>query len=363
MHSIFINTDAALEVLCERLAEQPVLALDTEFMREKTYFAQLCLLQVSDAYGIACVDPLALKDISPLLAILYDPSKTKVLHSARQDLEVLYDIRHELPENLFDTQIAAMFLGYGEQIGYAPLVHEQLGVLLSKSQTRTDWSRRPLDTHQLDYAADDVRYLLPLSQKLGQQLELRNRLSWFQEESLALSSISMMNREGENLWQRVKSWQSLRGQALAFLQQLAQWREAEAVSSNRPRRWILDDAVLLALAERQPKARDALAALMPAKAMERYADTLLVLLAEARELAPALWPQPPTVGELTGSQKARFKLLQLKIQEIAEREGIPPSLLAKRRDLERLARGDTPPTLQTGWRSDLFAEVLMAVPR
>ena len=358
IEAVFIDTESALHELCQRLSQQPVLALDTEFMREKTYYAQLCLVQIADDSGIACVDPLALEDISPLLTVLYDPAIVKVLHSARQDLEVLFDLRHDLPQNLFDTQIAAMFLGYGEQIGYAGLVKEKMAVELGKTQTRTDWSRRPLNPQQLAYAADDVRYLLPLYRQLGKELEDRQRLQWFQEECQALSEVSILGRDSESLWQRVKNWQVLRGQELAFLRLLVEWREAEAVSSNRPRRWILADEVLLELAKLQPVDLAGLTGVVPEKVLQRYGQPLLEVMAQARVMAVEEWPRPAAKSELTAAQKARLKQLQANTRRVAEKLDIPPSLLAKRRELERLARDEPAPQLQSGWRQALFLEII-----
>jgi len=170
MKEIFVDTPEALAALCDSLRGCEALALDTEFLREKTYYTQLCLLQIASDELIACVDPLALETIDPLLDIFYDPQVTLVMHSARQDLEIFFDLRGGLPGPVFDTQVAATLLGYGDQIGYANLVREFTGVELDKQHTRTDWSRRPLGEGQLRYAADDVRYLLDIYREQRRRL-------------------------------------------------------------------------------------------------------------------------------------------------------------------------------------------------
>ena len=200
---LFVDTESGLAELCEKLRGQPVLALDTEFLREKTYYAQLCLLQVAAEGVIACIDPLAV-DLDPLLDIIYDPNVVKVMHSARQDMEIFFDLRGDVPRPLFDSQIAATLMGFGEQVGYANLVQQMLEVTLDKIATRTDWSQRPLDAEQISYAADDVRYLFTLYHQQVELLSSKGRLSWLQDDFDAMSDRTTYAPHPENLWKRVK---------------------------------------------------------------------------------------------------------------------------------------------------------------
>jgi ribonuclease D len=182
-----IESRAELEGLLDAIAGSPWVAMDTEFMREKTYFPQLCLIQLATPDHIACIDPVAIQDIGPLNALLHDPKVLKVFHAASQDLEVLYLLTGKVPVPVFDTQVAASLLGHGEQIGYANLVHAVLQHELDKTQTRTDWLRRPLNAEQLRYARDDVRYLVQIYLRLREELETLGRLGWLQPEMDALT--------------------------------------------------------------------------------------------------------------------------------------------------------------------------------
>ena len=234
MNALYVDTPQALTQLCKQLQHSPWFALDTEFIREKTFYPRLCLLQVANTQHLACIDVLALNDLSPLLDILYDPASTKVLHSAHQDLEIFYHLRGALPTPIFDTQLAATLLGLGEQIGYAALVKTLLKIDLDKSQTRTDWSCRPLDPAQLSYAADDVRYLGQIYQQQRQELEQRQRLDWLTEDFTALCDPARYRVDVDQAWQRIKGQQRLRGVQLAVLRTLAAWREQRASSLDRP---------------------------------------------------------------------------------------------------------------------------------
>ena len=183
---LYIDDDAKLKQLCESIKDAPILILDTEFIREKTYRAKLCLLQIATDEIVACVDPIALPDISELMVIINDKNKLKVLHAARQDYEIFYDLTNQLPQPLFDSQLAASLLGYGEQVGYGSLVQKVLGVQLDKAHTRTDWSKRPLSDAQIRYASDDVVYLRQLYPILKEKLIEQGGESWLDEEFDAL---------------------------------------------------------------------------------------------------------------------------------------------------------------------------------
>jgi ribonuclease D len=350
----------ALRALCERLREATFLALDTEFLRIRTYYPELCLVQVGSAQGIACVDPLAGFPLDPLLEVLHDPAVTKVMHAARQDLELFYLLDRRLPGPLFDTQIAAALLGFDEQIGYARLVEQLLGVTLDKAHTRTDWAERPLSVQQLVYAAEDVEHLVTLYETLRSRLDERGRLGWLEEDARALLDPSLYSIVPEEMWQRVKGHAGLRmpaqRKALALL---AAWREREAMSRNRPRQWVLKDAQLLALARTLPTSRARLLNVpeLPRVVVERYAPALLELISIAREsrdddvrVAPHEAPDPEHVSRLAAL-----------VRERAAQHDLSPALLAPRRELVELLRGGRDLGVLMGWRGELIGRDLLAL--
>jgi ribonuclease D len=363
MQEIFVDTEAGLAALCEQLRGQPVLALDTEFLREKTYYAQLCLLQVASDGLIACVDPLALDNLDPLLDIIYDPRVTKVMHSARQDMEIFFDLRGDLPRPLFDSQVAATLMGFGEQVGYANLVKSMLGVELDKMATRTDWSQRPLDPEQLHYAADDVRYLFTLYHQQVEVLGAKDRLDWLQEDFDELTNIDTYAPPAEELWKRVRGTQRLKGVQLAVLRELAIWREERARASNRPRRWILKDEVMVDIAQRKPADLAALEKIrgLEGKTLKQHGDTLLKLVRQARDSAPESWPTRPRGRKLEPAQEPVVDVLMAVLRALGAENEVSPALLANRKELEGLVQGDTDSPVLHGWRGELAGHALQAV--
>jgi len=359
---LFIDTESGLAELCEKLRGQPVLALDTEFLREKTYYAQLCLLQVAAEGVIACVDPLAV-DLDPLLDIIYDPSVVKVMHSARQDMEIFFDLRGDVPRPLFDSQIAATLMGFGEQVGYANLVQKMLEVTLDKIATRTDWSQRPLDAEQISYAADDVRYLFTLYHQQVELLSSKGRLDWLQDDFDEMSDRTTYAPHPENLWKRVRGAQKLSSPQLAVLRGLAIWREERAQASNRPRRWIFKDEVMVDLARRSPAQMADLAKIrgIEERALNRHGETLLKVIAEAKATDPKSWPKPSKSKRLSSEQDAVVDLLMAVLRLRGNEHDVSPSLLASRKQLETLVAGDEESPVLHGWRAGLVGHDLQAV--
>ena len=352
MSDLYVDTATALEQLCAQLQDSPWIALDTEFIREKTYYPQLCLLQVANAEHVACVDVLALNDLTPLLEVLYDPASTKILHSAYQDLEIFFNLRAALPSPVFDTQLAATLLGLGEHIGYGNLVKTLLGVELDKSQTRTDWSRRPLDPAQLAYAADDVRYLSRLYHRQQEELERRQRSAWLTEDFRALCDPGSYQIDSHLLWQRIKGHQQLRGIQLAVLRTLAAWREEQARTLDRPRRWILGDDVLLELARHPPKdmARLSRTRGLASGFIKRHGQTLLELIDATRQEPRQHWPKIAPHKHLSLSQDALVDAMMAVVRLRGAETAVSPSSLANRKDLELLIQGADIPLLH-GWRA------------
>jgi ribonuclease D len=364
MQEIFVDSPAALADLCESLSGSEWLALDTEFIREKTYYPKLCLLQVCNGQVAACVDPLALTDLTPLLDIIYDGSVLKVLHAARQDLEIFLHDYDRLPMPVFDTQPAAALLGHGDQIGYANLVKQMLDVDLPKDQSRTDWSRRPLDDQQQRYALDDVIYLGQLYLHMRGHLFDRERLQWLAADFATLADPQTYYPNPDDMWQRTKGRQALRGRQLAVLQRLAAWRETRARERDLPRKWILKDDVLVELCRRMP--RDA-AGLSKIRGLEpgqirRDGDRLISMIDEAASSPREQWPSDQSRPKpLLPQQEALVDLLNAVLRLIAEEHQLSPLAIASRKELEKLVRGNTDSILNEGWRSSLAGDTLRGV--
>ena len=354
-----IATPDALADRLDRWAGAPWLAVDTEFVREETYYAELCLVQVSDGATHVCVDALAL-DPAPLFAFLMRDRLLKVLHSAGQDLELFVQRGGDCPRPLFDTQVAAALLGHGEQLGYAALVERRLGLGVDKSLSRTDWSKRPLSDAQLAYAADDVRHLSALYPALRAELEARGRLPWLEAECARLTDARRYRADPANAWRGVKGLGRLPPAAQHLAARLAAWREEEAVRRNRPRRWILDDVAICQMALRKPGTLAALSEIegVSAKLVQRAGEVLLEHVNAPVPDAPALLVEARDTPE----QKARIQALLEVVRNRAQAEEVAPTLVATRSDVERLVRegpGAAIP-LMSGWRRELLGEELLA---
>ncbi len=364
MQELHVETPEQLERLCRQLHDSPWLALDTEFMREKTYTARFCLLQVSNGEIAASVDPLQLESLEPLIEIIYDPKPVKVFHSGRQDLEIFLQQWGRLPSPVFDTQLAATLLGLGEQIGYARLVQELLGQQLEKSHTRTDWSQRPLEQEQLRYALDDVIYLGKVYLRLDERLQALGRNQWLQEDFELLTSPATYSMDPNQAWQRVKGWQRLKGGQLAVLQALAAWREEQARRADKPRRWIIKDDPLLELARRRPTEAAQLGRIrgLEQGTLKRHGATLARLIADAARKPESEWPRERSMPpRLTPNQEAITDLLSCSLRLLSDRAGITPSVLASRKELERLVTGERDLDLLHGWRRNLAGTALLEV--
>jgi len=356
-----------LEAVVADLQSCDFITLDTEFMRETTYWPQLCLLQIATADDLWLIDPLAEIDLAPLWATLTgDDAPLVVLHAAEQDLELIHLACGRLPPRLFDTQIAATLLGQGEQIGYANLVEQLLGQRLEKSQSRTDWCRRPLSARQLDYAADDVRYLYRLYPKMRAMLTERDRLDWLDADFQALSDPGRFQADPDRLWLRVRGQQRVRGNGLAILQTLAAWRETEARAQNRPRRWVLPDDLMVDLARHPPGNTNEMTERRGWPKGLNHANQQAVLdrIQAARELPKSAWPERPEFKRPSPTEDATLTVLQTAARLIAQQQDIAPSLLATSDDLLRFLRDpDAPQALNQGWRRHLAGTPLRAVLR
>lgn len=354
-HYRFIeNPDAVAGDLRDHLH----LGIDTEFMRERTYFAQLCLVQVATPDEIYCVDPLvdAVQEKFWTELLAHD----WVVHSARQDIEVVFQSAGAMPASVFDTQIAAGLLGYPAQMGYAGLISELFDVDMAKSHTRADWSKRPLREAYLQYAAEDVEYLLPAWEVLGERLEDQGRLAWALEDSRLLLDPALYEISPEQALERLKGARNLRGRKRAAAARLAAWREAEAIKRDRPRQWIMRDNVLLDIAFKLPTSETELAAIdnLPPKVVTRVGKELLHAVdASASDEHGYKPPGPPDE-----SQKALLKEMQARVAACAQELGIAAETLASKRELSAIIiSGNQNSKVFEGWRAGLIGDELRSM--
>ena len=356
----YIDTEQQLIDFCQSISTAKWMTVDTEFLRERTYYPQLCLIQVATTEHIACIDPLALDDLSPILDLMYKPETVVVFHAASQDLELLYMLKGALPSNLFDTQIAATILGYGQQIGYANLVKQCLNVDLDKAHSRTDWTKRPLDPAQVDYAADDVRYLRDVYLQLKQQLADKDRTPWLDDDFARLADVKTYKPAPENAWRRVKGFGRLKGVQLAILQNLAAWREQRAIKSNRPRRWILKDDVLLDLAKLAPKSLDKFDLIrgLEANTIKRYGEALLAEIAQAKTRDKSAWPVLKKQQPLSQQQNAVADALMALLRQYCDVNSISPTAVSSRKEIELMVSGETDLAILQGWRYEIVGQYL-----
>jgi ribonuclease D len=355
----YVDNSQSLSDLCQQLAGSQWLAVDTEFHREKTYYPELCLIQVANDDIIACVDPLAVDDLTPLLDLFYREDMTLVFHAARQDLELFFLLRDSLPAHVFDTQLAATVLGYGDQIGYGNLVKQCLNVDLDKAHARTDWRQRPLSSEQLEYAADDVRYLRSLYHQLNDKLTETGRRTWLKEDFAALSAVKTYQEDPNKSWLRIKGAGRLKPAQLAVLQQLGAWREQRAVKHNLPRRWVLKDDVMLDLARFAPASTEAMKKIrgMEQRDIDRHGKAILEAIEKGKAAPKSEWPVIKRPTPLSNQQDAVVDALMALLRQRCDEQNITPAAVASRKDVEALVRGEDT-SLQQGWRHEIVGQQL-----
>ncbi|MBV8939588.1 MAG: ribonuclease D [Alphaproteobacteria bacterium] len=345
----------ALETLCTALRAAPILAVDTEFIREKTYFPQACLIQVATAEGAWAIDPLAPGiDLSPFFGLMDNPVIAWVFHAGRQDLEILQLYARRLPAVIFDTQIAAQFLGFGESVAYSDLVKQLLNVSLDKGMRFTDWQKRPLSPRQIEYALADVIYLRQIHERMMEQLNAVGRLSAAQEEMQALLESAAATVEPEEAWRRIRHG-TLKPAQLAALRAVAGWREREALSRNVPRGHIIKDDALLQIVAACPKNEEELSHLRGMHSLSRGTRKAVVeTVAAALASPPDTWPTPPRRAQTPPHVADTVQLLVSLLTLICSREHILPRLVATREDLEAMVMGKRDVKLLHDWRYALF---------
>ncbi len=346
----------ALNAASERWMDTDIVGLDTEFVREKTFRARPGLIQISDGAAVWLADPVTLPEMTPLGQLLADTGVTKVLHSVGEDLEVLEQVSGALPEPLFDTQIAAAMLGMPLQCRYEHLVEETFGAHLPGGKARNDWCRRPLDPSLLEYAAQDVIWLPRLCRHLAGHLEHHGRLTWLEEDCARIVDNTRRKLNPPAL-SRVKGAGRLPDEILAVLDPLTEWREQQAAERDLPRRFVLSDEALIALAETSASkgAGAAISALKPGM-RRRHGDRLVELIENAdRET----FRRPAWLNALDNEQREQVRQAQSAVRDLAEELKVEPALIASKKELTRIVRGERPAWLD-GWRGELLTERLEA---
>lgn len=352
----WVDTDAGLATLIDELAGEPRLAVDTEFHRERTYFPVCALVQIGWSTGRALVDPLRvdLRALGPVLV-----GRTIVMHAAGQDLEVFAHSVGVVPDDLFDTQIAASFLGMSS-IGLAPLVRKMLDLDLPKADRLTDWLVRPLSAGALAYAESDVEHLFVLHDMMLADLESRGRLEWAQSECQSLITRAVRPSDPDIAWWRVKEARRLRGRAAAVAQEVAKWREAHAAATDRPLRSVLPDLALAGIAQRPPKSIDALMAIrgLRDRGIPKAARDDLMAAVEAGLNLPIEAVRLPDSAPVPAELRGSVPLLMSWVSQRARELDLDPAVLATRGDLEDFLRNDPDSRLVDGWRADALSESL-----
>lgn len=362
-----ITTTPDLENLCRQLSSAEFLTVDTEFMREQTYWPILCLIQIAGPDHAAIIDPMAPGlDMAPFWDLMAEPDKVKVFHAARQDLEIFHIESARIPAPVFDTQVAAMVCGFGDQISYVNLVKSITGAQLDKSSRFTDWSKRPLTDKQLNYAIGDVTHLRDVYRHLKAELDKTGRASWLDEEMATLTAPETYIQTPDSAWQRLKSKVKNR-KAMAVLMSLAAWREQAAQKQNVPRQRIVRDDALYDIANQAPNSVAELGSLRSVPdGFARSAKGKEIVAAVADGLARDMSsvPQLRQGQPLSAEATATLELLKVLLKSAAARHGVAPRLIADASDLDALARHEEPdiPALK-GWRRELFGADALSLKR
>lgn len=357
-----ITTNAELEAVVAALSGSDFITIDTEFIRETTYWPELCLIQMAAPGVTALVDPLAPGlDLAPFFALMANEAVLKVFHAARQDIEIIHHLGRLIPHPVFDTQVAAMVCGFGDSVSYDQLVQKITGAHIDKSSRFTDWRHRPLSDKQLTYALADVTHLIAVYEHLAAELERENRGHWLNEEMDVLTSRETYDPNPEDAWKRLKM-RLRKPQELAVLQAVAAWREREARDKNVPRGRVVKDDAIFEIAQQQPRDAAALARLRTIpKGWERSATagTLLQVVNAALDVPKDQMPRLPKAAQAPEGSSAAAELLKVLLRQVAEKEGVAAKVLASGDDIDRIAaegeEADVP--AMQGWRRQVFGDL------
>ena len=355
-----ITTSAALAEVCQSLANADYLTVDTEFMREGTFWPRLCLLQIAGPDDAVAIDPLAKDiDLAPVLELLADTSIVKVMHAARQDMEIFFHMTGELPQPLFDTQVAGMVCGLGDQVGYEALIAKLTGARLDKSSRFTDWSHRPLSDAQLNYALGDVTHLRPAYEKLRERVEETGRSHWIEEEITLLCDPAIYRFDPVEVWRRLKPKRT-EPRYIAVLQAVAAWREREAMNRDIPRNRVVRDETILQIAAHPPteaKALDRVRGLPRGFSNGKLGAGLLEAVHEGMALSPDMVPKVPPKRDLPAGIGPLTDLLKVLLKHKCEEHQVAQRLVANVSDLELIAADDNAEVgALKGWRREIFGD-------
>lgn len=357
-----IANQTELNALCAELAQGTYFTIDTEFLRDKTYYPQLCLIQVASPEGEPrAIDPLMDDiDLTPLFNLMSDEKILKVFHAARQDLEIFYNMMGKVPHSIFDTQVAAMVCGFGESVGYYALVADICGVHLDKGAQFTDWSRRPLSKKQLLYALDDVTYLRDIYEDLAEQLTDTGRTTWLAQEMKILESAETYENKPENSWERIKV-RTDKPKVLALLREVAAWREREAQGRDVPRQRIVKDEVLADIAVHPPETPEELGKIRGLSAdfaRGKMGKGLLEAIIKGLATPPKDCPRIERKAKFPSDLTPTLEMLKMLLRIQCAEHGVAPKLVANSEELEAfIMTPDKEQPLTTGWRHDIFGQV------
>ena len=363
-----ITTQAELEAAIREFEKSDFVTVDTEFIRETTFWPELCLVQMATPSATALVDPLAVDiDLSPFFRLMANEAVTKVFHAARQDIEIVFHLGGLIPHPVFDTQVAAMVCGFGDSVSYDQLVQRITGAHIDKTSRFTDWRHRPLSDKQLTYALADVTHLIDVYRHLKAELEREQRAHWLNEEMDVLTSRETYDPHPEDAWKRLKT-RLRKPQELAVVQAVSSWREREARDRNVPRGRVLKDDAIFEIAQQAPRDAAALGRLRTTpRGWERSstAAALLGVVNAALDLPPEAMPKLPRLPQPAEGSSAAAELLRVLLRLVAEREGVAPKVLASSDDLDRIAaEGEAAgvPAL-SGWRRQVFGDQALRLVR
>jgi ribonuclease D len=360
-----ITTTHDLAEVCQRLAKHPFVTVDTEFLRETTFWPKLCVVQIASPEEAVAIDAMAEGlDLSPFFALMADKRIVKVFHAARQDIEIIWNLAKLIPAPLFDTQVAAMVCGFGDQVSYGELTQAVAKVTLDKSSRFTDWSRRPLSEAQILYAIADVTYLRDIYVFLQRKLEKTGRLFWLADEMTFLTSSSTYEQHPENAWERFRN-RARKPRDLAVLMEVAAWRESEAQGRDVPRSRVLKDDVLIEVALAAPKSPEELGNLRAfPRGMERSRTGMDILAAVQRGLTRDPKTLPKLEKERRSSGGATVELLKVLLRQVSEAHGVAAKMIATVEDLEAIAADDKAKVMaMSGWRREIFGEKALELKR
>lgn len=361
-----ISTSEAVSSFCNTLSNAPYITIDTEFLREKTYYPRLCLIQISspDKQAVA-IDPLAKGiELTPVFELLQNKNVLKVFHAGRQDMEIFYNLTGKVATPIFDTQVAAMVCGYGDSIGYESLVRSITGGQIDKSSQFTDWSIRPLSDRQISYALGDVTHLCDVYLHLAKELEKRGRTEWVFEEEKILGAISTYQNDPYEAWKRIKL-RTPKAKSLAILRELAAWREKSAQKRDIPKTWLMKDDTLGEIASHAPKTKEQLKKIRGISndtAEGKIGEQIIAAIESACASPKETWPQPEKKEQIPPIAMATVDILKMLLKIQSTEHGVAPKLIATQTDLELIATQDNPdvPAL-SGWRYEVFGRDALAV--